>query len=127
MSESKQSKDDQKIRAFLEGMRKRCPENVPVLEALGDLYTKMSMLEEGLEIDRYLTSRFPSNDTYWYNLSCSLALVNQTDEALSTLRRAVELGYNDIKWMIEDEDLSSLKRHPEFAAIIASIKTPGSV
>lgn len=104
-------------------MRKRCPDSLPVLEALGDHYTKMSMYEEGLEIDRYLTSQYPTNETYWYNLSCSLALVLKTDEALAALRRAVELGYHDIKWMMEDEDLSSLKRHPEFTAIIATIKS----
>jgi len=123
MATTRPSRDDSKIKEFLEGMRKRCPDSVPVLEALGDHYTKMSLYEEGLEIDRYLTGQFPTNDMYWYNLSCSLALVKKTDEALTALRKAVELGYHDIKWMMEDEDLSSLKRHPEFTAIIASIKT----
>lgn len=123
MPESKKNKDDPKLREFLEGVRRRCPDNIPVLEALGDLYTRMSLLDEGLHIDRILTEQFPDNETYWYNLACSLSLLGRPEEAISALRHAAELGYDDVAWMMEDDDLASLRKSPEFAAIVVSIKT----
>jgi len=115
-------KDDDGVIRFLEGVRRRCPEMPAVLEALGDLYTKVGRVEEGLSIDRELTVRDPANATYWYNLACSLSLVGQPDDALSALAKAVQCGYDDWKWMQQDDDLGSIRQSPAFEALIALIK-----
>lgn len=118
MTSQRQSGGEHKTREFLEGVRRRCPKHVPVLEALGDLYTKLGLYAEGLDIDLILTGKFPVNDTYWYNLACSYARMAEPARALESLRRAIELGYDDADWMTEDEDLTSLRALPEFADLV---------
>jgi len=64
----------------------------------------------------------PTNHTAHYNLACSLALSKRRSEALRSLREAVRLGYEDFEWMSHDPDLTCLKDHPEFAAILLELK-----
>ncbi|HMO50642.1 MAG TPA: tetratricopeptide repeat protein [Kiritimatiellia bacterium] len=99
---------------FLERVRHRCPDYVPVLQALGDTYTECGRYEEGLEVDLLLTARLPDDDTAWYNLACSYARTGQIDPALEALKKSLALGYDNYEWMRRDDDLSALRSHPEF-------------
>jgi hypothetical protein len=60
----------------------------------------------------------------WYNLGCSLALLNRRAEALDALTRAVSLGYRDHRWMSEDSDLRSLREDQQFKALLRQIGAP---
>jgi len=126
MSTARNPASDQKMCLFLEGIRKRCPDHTMVLETLGDLYTKQGELEKGLEVDKELTSQFPENDMYWYNLSCSLSLTGDLSAAVQALKKSVQLGYDNVDWLLKDKDLVAIRNLPEVVAIIASIKSsPG--
>lgn len=103
---------------FLERVRARCPRNVGVLKALGDLYTRVGRVEDGLEVDRRLVRLCPEDDMAWYNLGCSYALSGHGDRAFHALGQAVDLGYRDVRWMREDEDLDSLRMDPRFARLV---------
>jgi len=107
---------------FLEAVRRRCPGKVDVLHALGDLYTRVGRYEEGLRIDEQLVRRQPGDPYAWYNLACSHALLGQRREALAALRRAVELGYDDYEWMMQDQDLASLRGLDEFRDLVRVVK-----
>ena len=109
---------------FLEKVMDRLPQDVDVLEALGDLYTRVGRYEDGLAIDRKLASLEPGDMTIWYNLACSLALLNQRDSALKALNRAVELGYSDHEWMSRDRDLESIREDSEFKRLLKRIGGP---
>ncbi len=109
---------------FLEKVMDRLPQDVDVLEALGDLYTRVGRYEDGLAIDRKLASLEPGDMTIWYNLACSLALLNQRDSALKALNRAVELGYSDHEWMSRDRDLDSIREDREFKRLLKRIGGP---
>lgn len=104
---------------FLEGVRARCPDNVRVLEALGDLYTKVGKYGEGLDVDLQVVKLRPHDETAWYNLACSFALTGRHDEAIAALRKAVKLGYRDFRWMKKDADLKSLHSDPRFLELVA--------
>ncbi len=106
---------------FLEKVMGRLPQDIDVMEALGDLYTRVGRYEDGLALDRKLAELEPDDMTIWYNLGCSLALLNQRDAALKALRRAVELGYSDYEWMSRDHDLQSLREDGEFNTILKGI------
>jgi tetratricopeptide (TPR) repeat protein len=106
---------------FLEKVLARLPQDVDVLEALGDLYTRVGRYEDGLSIDRKLASLEPGDMTIWYNLACSLALLNQRDAALKALRTSVELGYTDHEWMSRDRDLESIRDDREFKRLLKKI------
>jgi DNA-binding SARP family transcriptional activator len=123
MSRARDTRAGEQELAFLEGVRRRCPDHLPVLEALGHLYTELDRCEQGLEVDRLLVERDPANETNWYNLACSLARTGDPDGAMDALRRAVELGYDDAGWMLRDEDLAAVRDRQDFRTLVAALRT----
>jgi predicted Zn-dependent protease len=108
---------------FLEKISKRLPEDLEVLQALADLYTKTGRFEDGLEIDVRLSQQLPADDLVWYNLGCSYALTHHTDEAFEALTKAIEFGYGDYDWMKADPDLNSLHEDPRFESLLSWLYT----
>ena len=107
---------------FLEALRKRCPDYEPILEALGNLYTQSGRFHEGLQVDLELTRLKPDDAECWYNLACSQALTGDLPQALASLRRAVEFGYDDTDWMLSDPDLAALLQQPAFIQLVDELK-----
>jgi Flp pilus assembly protein TadD len=107
---------------FLESVRHRLPHHARVLEALGNLYTRVGRYEEGLQVDLDLTRMRPEDPENWYNLACSCALTARPEEAFRALEQAFGLGYRDGDWLMEDPDLKSLRSDPRFLALIARMR-----
>ena len=103
---------------FFEGVLKRYPDYVDVLRVLGNLLTLKGRYAEGLTLDRRLVQLRPDDALAHYNLACSYALLKRPDHALKTLRRAVELGYRDFRFMREDRDLESIRHDPRFRQLL---------
>ena len=108
--------------SFYESILKKEPKFGEVIELLGGLYTNAGRIEDGLKMDRKLVRLRPDNPVVHYNLACSLALKRRFKEALDTLNFAVDLGYRDIQWMLEDPDLTNLRNHPAFQRLLERIK-----
>jgi len=53
-----------------------------------------------------------------YNLACLEALNGNTEEAFTWLEGSVDAGYGDPDWMLEDEDLASLKEDARFQELV---------
>jgi len=107
---------------FFESILRRVPRDTSVIEILGGLYTKDGRIDDGLKMDRRLVRLMPDNATAHYNLACSLALKKRRADALRSLHRAVELGYVDRDWMMQDPDLEPLKKLPAFKQLVAKLK-----
>ena len=107
---------------FFESVLRRDPRYAEVVEILGGLYTKTGRITDGLRMDRLLVRLQPDNATAYYNLACSLALSRRKPAALAALRQAIERGYVDFEWMAQDPDLESLKKHPQFIALLEQLK-----
>ena len=103
---------------FMEGVVHRDPHFLEALQILGDDYTRRGKFHEGLKIDEQLAELRPDDPTMLYNLACSYALLKRPDQALRTLRRAVELGYRDFRYMREDRDLDSIRHDPRFRQLL---------
>jgi len=103
---------------FYESILKRNPKYTDVIALLGELYTRTGRITDGLRMDRRLVRLQPENATAHYNLACSLALKKRRSEALSTLRKAISLGYDDFDWLLQDPDLENLKNHPDFLQLL---------
>jgi hypothetical protein len=88
------------------------------MRALGDLYTRTGAYADGLRVDERLSRLCAEDPVVWYNLACSLALANRSDDAFDALNRAVELGYNDYEAMKKDPDLASLHGDARFESIL---------
>ena len=103
---------------FFGRILERHPAFVDVLRVQGNNLTLKGRYAEGLQIDKRLIQLRPTDPLAHYNLACSYALLKRPDQALKTLRRAVELGYRDFRYMREDRDLDSIRHDPRFRQLL---------
>jgi tetratricopeptide (TPR) repeat protein len=96
----------------------RNPEYVDVLRVMGNNLTLKGRFAQGLQIDKQLVQLRPRDPLAHYNLACSYALLKRPELCLKTLRRAVELGYRDFRYMREDRDLDSIRHDPRFRQLL---------
>jgi tetratricopeptide (TPR) repeat protein len=109
--------------AFFGGVSERSPDYVDVLRILGNLLTLKGRFAEGLRIDQKLVRLRPDDALAHYNLACTYALMKRADQSIRTLRRAVELGYRDFRYMREDHDLESIRQDPRFRALLTEYES----
>lgn len=103
---------------FFERLVEQNPKYVDALIVLAEAYTRKRLYEKGLEIDQRLSRLRPNDPVVHYNLACSFALVGKKDEAISELKRTVELGWQDFDYFKKDPDLKSLYDDPRFQSLI---------
>jgi tetratricopeptide (TPR) repeat protein len=103
---------------FFGGILERNPDYVDVLRVMGNNLTLKGRYAQGLQIDKRLVQLRPTDSLAHYNLACSYALLKRPDMALKALRRAVELGYRDFRYMREDRDLDSIRHDPRFRQLL---------
>ncbi|MFN0008898.1 MAG: TPR end-of-group domain-containing protein [Planctomycetota bacterium] len=109
------------LAGFLETELRLHPENLGAWIELGHVYTRAKRYEEGLAVDRELVLRAPNDSTVRYNLACSLALLNRTEEALDALEQAVALGYEDPEHLLADPDLAGLREEARFQEFVRGL------
>jgi tetratricopeptide (TPR) repeat protein len=103
---------------FFGGVLASQPDYVDVLRVMGNLLTLKGRFVEGLNIDKRLVRLRPNDALAHYNLACSFALLKRPDQSIKTLRRAIELGYHDFRYMREDHDLDSVRHDPRFRQLM---------
>jgi tetratricopeptide (TPR) repeat protein len=108
---------------FFSGVLNRYGDYVDVLRIMGNLLTLKGRFAEGLQIDKRLVQLRPNDALAHYNLACSFALLKRPEQSLKTLRRAVELGYRDFRYMKEDHDLDSIRHDPRFRQLLREYET----
>jgi len=117
-NEPEELRENKQELEFLQAVARRLPEDTDVMRVLGDLYTRTGAYADGLRVDERLSRLCAEDPVVWYNLACSLALSNRSDDAFDALNRAVELGYNDYDGMKKDPDLASLHGDARFESIL---------
>ena len=103
---------------FFAGILDRHPEYVDVLRVHGNNLTLKGLFADGLKVDKRLVKLRPADALAHYNLACSLSLLRKRDSALKTLRQAIELGYRDFQYMLEDRDLDFIRNDPRFGLMM---------
>ena len=103
---------------FFAALLERRPEFVEALKAHAKNLALARRHHDGVQYDRRITRLRPQDALARYNLACSLALIRHHDDALTELRRAVELGYRDFAFMMKDRDLDAIRRDPRFRALL---------
>jgi tetratricopeptide (TPR) repeat protein len=103
---------------FFAALLERRPDYVEALKAHAKNLAMAKRHQEGLQIDWRITRLKPQDALAHYNLACSYALLKRPDQSLKTLRRAVELGYRDFRYMCEDHDLDSVRQDPRFRQLL---------
>lgn len=100
--------------SFFEELIESIPNHIEALIHLAENYTAKGMYKKGLHIDMRLSRLLPQDETVHYNLACSYALINDKDNALIALKKAISLGYNDFHHMLNDPDLDCLQETTEY-------------
>lgn len=103
---------------FFAGVLARSGDYIDVLRVMGNLLTLKGRFAEGMQVDKRLVQLRPNDSLAHYNLACSFALLKRPDQSIKTLRRAVELGYHDFRYMREDHDLDSIRQDPRFRQLL---------
>ena len=73
---------------------------------------------------RQLAQALPFDAGTHYNLACALARLGRREEALTTLEKAVDLGFRNAGHIGGDPDLESLRGEARFAAAVARAAQP---
>jgi predicted Zn-dependent protease len=107
---------------FCHSILKQDPDDLVTMELMAGYCTRAGRIDEGLEWDRRIVQLDPENAVGHYNLACSLALKNRSEEAIDRLRVALEKGYRDLSWMLKDPDLASLHTNPGFSSLLAEFQ-----
>ncbi|HEY3399271.1 MAG TPA: tetratricopeptide repeat protein [Geothrix sp.] len=78
--------------------------------------------DKGLAWARMARSMDPDDPMLLYNLGCIHALAGDPEESLDCLERAVAGGLSQKDWFIHDGDLDSIRSHPRFQELLASLE-----
>ncbi len=54
-----------------------------------------------------------------YNAACTYGILKKKQEALDTLKKAIECGYGNLEWIKQDPDLLLLRDDPEFQKLVS--------
>jgi tetratricopeptide (TPR) repeat protein len=103
---------------FYESILRRAPRYVDVLRCQGELLNRKGLHERAVRVDRQLAELLPDDCVVQYNLACSLAMIGQRDEAIESLRKALEQGYRDFDYLHADGDLDGLRGEAAFKRLL---------
>ncbi len=117
----KQSNVDFEIQ-FIESILKENPNFTEALSVLGGLYTQKGLYEKGLQVDERLSCLRPNDAIAHYNLACSYSLLNSLEKSFEALKRAFELGYDDVEHLNRDPDLMNLRQDNRFQEFFVKIR-----
>ena len=66
---------------------------------------------------------FPDEPINYYNLACCQSRLGRTEDALASLERAIDRGFNNAQHIQQDADLAGLRKTAEFAALLKRAPT----
>ena len=107
---------------LLEEALRRKPKDFHTLVRLGELYSHLRQVKEGLGVDLQLVAMAPSDPIVRYNLACPLALSEKPSAACTALRESVRLGYSDLDHLLKDHDLDSIRENELFEELLRTLR-----
>lgn len=109
--------------SFFERLLEKHPSFIQALIALGNAYTQKGDYEKGLVIDLRLKQLRRDDPTVHYNLACSYSLLGRIDDAFLSLKRAIDLGYEDFDYLRHDPDLENLRKDKRFQHLLKKVNS----
>ena len=87
---------------------------------LGDIYRKQGKVEEALVNFRQAVEIEPENASGYYSLACVYSLKNESQLAIESLQKAIDLDKSKIEFSKTDPDLDNIRQTSEFQQLIDS-------
>lgn len=92
---------------------------------IGVAYAKNQQFQEAFSAFTEYEKLYPNEDRTFRNWAMYHALQNDPTQALSNLKKAIDLGYNDLDFLENDDSLNSIRDTAEFKAMLDKVKTAG--
>ena len=92
-----------------------------LLREFFELHTAMAY-EDAVRVAEQLIELSPDLPQARYNHACVMGRLYRADEALSSLERAVELGWRDLVHLSIDPDLNCIRGTTRYASVVARLK-----
>jgi len=77
-------------------------------------YKKLSTTDQAYYKGNYNSS--------WYNLACVYALLNEKENALNTLDKAIKLGFIWYSTITGDKDMDNIRKDPRFIVMVTRVR-----
>ena len=88
------------------------------------LHARLGQMDEALSTCQEAVKIAPFSATANYILAAIYAKKGQVEESITALKHAQELGFRDVTFLKRDPDLAVIRKHPEFANLIAEANKP---
>jgi tetratricopeptide (TPR) repeat protein len=82
------------------------------------LLAQVGKTKEAKEAGAKALNLSPDDPNMMYNASCFYARLGDTNLALETLKKAINLGYQHYEWIQRDTDLDSIRNEPEYIELM---------
>ncbi|OHB75078.1 MAG: hypothetical protein A2Z34_07605 [Planctomycetes bacterium RBG_16_59_8] len=105
----------------------RVDDHIQIAGTLSHLYSRVEDYRSTVKVLEELAASVESNGdlegdpvlrTTYYNIACALAMMDRSEDALKSLRKALQAGYRDIEWIRMDKDLDGLRGHDGFERLL---------
>ena len=67
-----------------------------------------------------------TNSWVYRNWACYYASENEIERAIENLQKAIDLGYDDLEWIEEEETLNNLRDEDRYQQLIERLRTAAS-
>lgn len=57
-----------------------------------------------------------------YNLTCMYSRIGEKEKAVKALEKAINSGYNDYKWILQDNDLNNIRNEEGFKKLVEELR-----
>lgn len=82
-------------------------------------YSALGNTDKAIETMQFIVDNYPEDkEGNLYNLACIFARVNRKEDAVNTLKMAVQNGYNELGHIKTDYDLDAIRDLPEFISLV---------
>ena len=78
--------------------------------------------EEAMDWMNKMIENDPDNNGQYYDKTCLLSRMGMIDDAIATLRIALEKGMRSFAHIENDDDVDAIRNHPDFIALIDEYK-----
>lgn len=99
------------------------PDDVRAVYLGASALLELGKTEEAVEWTKRATAMEPNDPAVLYNCACLYAVLNQTETSINLLKDAINCGFSHKEWIENDQDLSSIRQHPEYQALLDGLST----
>src|SRR5271157_859122 len=109
----------QRLLAVLRQQLEQVPEDVRARILMAAELAGMGEIEQTERHLRMALALRPNDTNVLYNAACTYGILKKKQEALDTLKKAIECGYGNLEWIKQDPDLLLLRDDAEFQKLVS--------